>query len=112
MPVYEYRCNTCHHIYSELKKMGDSNCPPCPQCHSHNTEKIISLVSTIRGKSSCSGCSGKNCSHCKLIHYFKKKITYFMQHYCNVSTILKYFLLIMVRMIAPQLTVQVIIGIK
>ena len=65
MPVYEYKCNTCHYIYSELKKMGDSYCPPCPQGHSYDTEKIISLVSTIRGKQSCSGCSGKNCAHCK-----------------------------------------------
>ncbi|MBP8178544.1 MAG: zinc ribbon domain-containing protein [Spirochaetes bacterium] len=65
MPIYEFKCNNCNHIYSELRKMGDSTPSPCPQCQSHNTEKIISLISASSHKQSCSACSSKNCSHCK-----------------------------------------------
>lgn len=35
MPIYEYRCDKCEHIFEEVHAMDKSNKPlskPCPEC--------------------------------------------------------------------------------
>lgn len=55
MPIYEFKCNSCCHVFSELRKVGDFSSTVCPECNSEDTEKVFSLVSGI-GKS-CETCS-------------------------------------------------------
>lgn len=59
MPVYEFKCNDCNAVFSELRKVGDTKAPECPFCHSTNTEKIFSVfASSQSNKTSCSTSSG------------------------------------------------------
>ena len=49
MPIYEFRCTTCHYMFEKLMTIYDDY-PACPLCSSA-TEKIISSpVSHFRGK--------------------------------------------------------------
>lgn len=58
MPVYEFKCNDCNTIFSELRKMGDTKAPRCPYCRSTNTEKIFSVFASGNVKTSCSTAPG------------------------------------------------------
>ena len=46
MPIYEFRCNACHHRFSKLFRAVTSSSeglkPPCPQCQSVDTMRLIS----------------------------------------------------------------------
>ncbi|MFW5860751.1 MAG: FmdB family zinc ribbon protein [Spirochaetota bacterium] len=46
MPVYEFKCSQCGHIFSELRKMGDFSSGKCPVCGSEVTEKVFSLFAS------------------------------------------------------------------
>jgi putative FmdB family regulatory protein len=41
MPLYEYECQTCDHVFEELVR-GDEPVS-CPKCHSRKLEKLISV---------------------------------------------------------------------
>ena len=45
MPIYEFECNDCGHIFSKLyrKVQGsdEGTPPPCPECKSHNTRRTV-----------------------------------------------------------------------
>ncbi len=43
MPIYDYKCTACGHVFEELVKLGES--PDCPACHSSDLEKLRSLPS-------------------------------------------------------------------
>ncbi|MEO0092253.1 MAG: zinc ribbon domain-containing protein [candidate division WOR-3 bacterium] len=73
MPIYEYQCDKCKHIFEELvfnsqDRMKAGIC--CPKCHN---KKVNLLYSTfgLKGvdkkvsQSSCASCSAKSCSSCK-----------------------------------------------
>ena len=57
MPVYEFKCNDCGDVHSELRKIGDFTCKPCPACKSDNCSKVFSMFSG-------SGSDGKSCNTC------------------------------------------------
>lgn len=40
MPIFEYRCKSCGHRFSEL--IFGSEKPTCPECGGHSAEKQIS----------------------------------------------------------------------
>lgn len=43
MPIYEFRCNFCHHTFEELLTFSQLKNPQeCPQCESMETQKIMS----------------------------------------------------------------------
>ena len=42
MPIYEYKCRACEHIFEELLKVGQTP-PPCPACDSNDLEQLLSL---------------------------------------------------------------------
>lgn len=40
MPLYDYKCNSCEHTFSEIHKIDDRHVPvgkPCPECQSENS---------------------------------------------------------------------------
>ncbi len=51
MPIYEYQCQTCGHVFSKLwrsmRAAAESTPPPCPRCGSENTHRIISQVAVL-----------------------------------------------------------------
>jgi len=72
MPLYEYVCTDCDHIFDALRAMQDADAPiECTQCHSDRTQRRISLFAThIEGRllagngASCSTCRTHTCSTC------------------------------------------------
>ena len=52
MPIYEYKCKKCNHIFEELVSSGKGKIYSCPKCSSENTSKIMSVVGGISTKGS------------------------------------------------------------
>jgi len=42
MPIYEYRCGSCGHVFDELQKISDAPLTDCPQCHKRKLKKLLS----------------------------------------------------------------------
>lgn len=64
MPIYEYRCSNCGHIFEKLQSIGaDNSSLECPVCH---TPKPDRLFSAFAAKSSglASSDSSRTSSSC------------------------------------------------
>jgi putative FmdB family regulatory protein len=46
MPIYEYRCTSCHDDFEVNQKMSDAPLAECPKCHG-SLEKLISQSSFV-----------------------------------------------------------------
>lgn len=65
MPIFEYRCEKCHHKFEEIVHGDRDKKIPCPKCGS-STEKLMSVIGGIAMGSSggspcqasCPGASG------------------------------------------------------
>lgn len=67
MPIFEYRCRNCDHLFEELvfSSLTNNEDIICPKCGNNNAEKMISAFSSagssgagsFAGSSSC-GSSG------------------------------------------------------
>ena len=42
MPIYEYECQACHHVFEFLQLPTTKEKPECPSCHGRKLEKVIS----------------------------------------------------------------------
>lgn len=42
MPIFEYICSTCKHVFDKIQKFSDPPLSECPECHKHTLEKQIS----------------------------------------------------------------------
>jgi putative FmdB family regulatory protein len=42
MPIYEYRCDSCAHIFDALQKMSDDPLQVCPSCNEKALKKLLS----------------------------------------------------------------------
>ena len=71
MPIYEFRCTKCGHVFEILVKAGEENVEmACPACKSEEFERIMSCtnfaVSGGGGKPGPSAttrtCSGGSCT--------------------------------------------------
>lgn len=64
MPIYEYRCKDCGHVFSRLQKVGaSSDGVSCPSCGSTSSERLVSTFASASsggtyGTSSCGASSG------------------------------------------------------
>lgn len=45
MPIYEYACRKCEHVFDVLQKMSDEPLTYCPECGAHELRKLISAPS-------------------------------------------------------------------
>ncbi|MGB9668524.1 MAG: FmdB family zinc ribbon protein [Thermosulfidibacteraceae bacterium] len=78
MPIYEYKCNACGHVFEKLQSFSDEPIKVCPKCGGE-VKRLISRSSFVLkgtgwhsvdyGKgtsdsSSCSCCSTTSCSTC------------------------------------------------
>lgn len=61
MPIYEYRCERCGHVFDKfVRSMSAALEIECPRCHSKECRKSISLfgtASTGGGDASTSSCA-------------------------------------------------------
>ncbi len=76
MPMYEFRCTSCHREFEELVSATAKETPSCPACSSTKTEKLMSCchhsgggnadygAAPARSGGGCAGCSGGNCASC------------------------------------------------
>jgi len=51
MPIYEYQCHDCGHVFAKLWRTlsaaQEATPPPCPQCGSEHTARIVSNVAVL-----------------------------------------------------------------
>lgn len=41
MPIYDYRCPECQHVFDALKKVDDRHTATCPECGGTGEHKIL-----------------------------------------------------------------------
>ena len=59
MPIYEYRCRACDHVFEALRPMGDSGADlTCPACGEGAPEKILSVFAAPASSGGCGGGGG------------------------------------------------------
>ncbi len=71
MPIYEFVCTKCGHVFENLVAMGREKETACPKCGALEVRKMLSSFGIGGGgsrlKSStagCTTCSTKTCSTC------------------------------------------------
>ncbi|NMA53036.1 MAG: zinc ribbon domain-containing protein [Peptococcaceae bacterium] len=68
MPIYEFKCNNCHHRMEKLCSIGESGHNlQCPQCGKTALSRVMSSFSytgSRAGGTSCNSCSSGSCSSC------------------------------------------------
>ncbi|MEO0050652.1 MAG: zinc ribbon domain-containing protein [candidate division WOR-3 bacterium] len=72
MPIREFCCGSCQHIFEELVRNDEEkNQLTCPKCGSKNLSTLFSVFGVagaekkVKGSTpSCSHCSSHNCSSC------------------------------------------------
>ena len=42
MPLYEYRCEACGHVFEQIQKFSDPPIDVCPKCGERKVEKLLS----------------------------------------------------------------------
>jgi len=57
MPIYEYRCKACGHVFEMLRGINDKDDNIiCPACRRRGVEKLLSLFSSAGSASQESSC--------------------------------------------------------
>ena len=84
MPIYEYKCKQCGHVFEELRSITDGDSATCPKC-GHTAKKIFSgsVGFIFKGsgfyitdyKNSSSGNGGKTTDKPEKEKVFKKQST-------------------------------------
>lgn len=44
MPIYEYQCTSCHHLFDLIQKINDQPEKTCPKCSKNTAIKLISAA--------------------------------------------------------------------
>ena len=47
MPIYEYKCEKCEHIFDEILSVSNRDKPmsePCPECGEESVKKLVSVT--------------------------------------------------------------------
>jgi len=55
MPIYEYACRKCEHIFEALVQNGET--VECPNCHAGQLERLLSLPARPVSATSISPCN-------------------------------------------------------
>ena len=55
MPIYEYRCRKCGHLFEQLIRSDGDRPETCPQCGAPKPEKQFSTFSAAAGTASGGG---------------------------------------------------------
>ena len=49
MPIYEYRCEKCQHVFEKLTFKGDEEEIQCPECGKTEVARVLSATSFMSG---------------------------------------------------------------
>lgn len=50
MPIYEYQCRACAHVWDELQKLSDPEPETCPKCAQHQvSRKLTAAAFRLKG---------------------------------------------------------------
>lgn len=55
MPIYEYRCPACGHLFERLVRIGVAAPPPCPACGAAEARRLVSAIARTGGDCGPSG---------------------------------------------------------
>jgi len=59
MPIYEYRCRACDHVFEAIRPLGDAGQDlTCPTCGERSPERILSVFAARAGSGGCAGGGG------------------------------------------------------
>jgi putative FmdB family regulatory protein len=59
MPIYEYRCLSCQHVFSKLQRMSaGSGDVTCPKCSSSDVERLVSTFASSTSATASIGPAG------------------------------------------------------
>jgi len=61
MPIYEFRCLGCGHVFEFLKLKKETEGMKCPKCSSSEVERVLSRVSVATSNSGKSTSTVKSC---------------------------------------------------
>jgi putative FmdB family regulatory protein len=63
MPIYEFRCLSCGHVFEllKLKKEDEGLKMKCPECDSPEAEKILSTISVTNAAGGKATSTMKSC---------------------------------------------------
>lgn len=71
MPVYEYKCKRCAHVFEKLVGRDQRDNPgPCPDCNCARSQRLMSMFAghssggSIGGGGGCGGCAKSSCAGC------------------------------------------------
>jgi len=66
MPLYEFRCDKCGHVFERLCRMGENGKGlTCPECRGRRLRRLMSVFATrVAGESTRRALSGSSCSTC------------------------------------------------
>jgi len=67
MPIYEYRCSKCKHVFEFLlRSQGDQADIACPECRGKKVERRLSVFAARNGqRSACDSMPApENCMQC------------------------------------------------
>lgn len=63
MPLFEYRCSRCGHVFEHLWRGRERREElRCPACGAEEMEKLVSRFGTIASSSSSAAYSGPSCA--------------------------------------------------
>ncbi|MNC51588.1 Zinc ribbon domain protein [compost metagenome] len=48
MPIYEFKCTVCEHVFDDIVKMGTTE-QPCEECGEKSTKTINSFLFAAHG---------------------------------------------------------------
>jgi putative FmdB family regulatory protein len=61
MPIYEYKCAKCGHLFEYLADNISDQAAKCPKCGAKKPVRQLSLFSAAEGARSGGGCSSGSC---------------------------------------------------
>lgn len=61
MPIYDYRCSECDHLFEARHGMMES-APPCPVCQANDVKRVIKRTPAVAGGMSTHPGDGKRAS--------------------------------------------------
>jgi putative FmdB family regulatory protein len=64
MPMFEYVCPQCGHVFEELTRGQDESPRQCPKCAASNAVKILSVCGTLSSSHSSPGRPGMPSTGC------------------------------------------------
>lgn len=64
MPIFEYQCKACCHLFERLVFSSDTEAPVCPSCQCADVEKLMS-AGAVRPNGIPTGSGGFNAPACK-----------------------------------------------